>query len=91
MKYSSSFLKQAHRDSIDHEYKIRNSKTCGCFYCKRIYPPEQITEWIDEPAPREKTAVCPFCSIDSVLPDSYPIEDPDFIKEMHYHWFQAGT
>ncbi len=56
-----------------HEKAILESKVCGCFYCLSIFPPNKITEWIEEdkdcPRGVGKTAVCPNCDIDSVLPD----------------------
>ena len=58
---------------------------CGCFYCRNIYNPNEIREWIQD---SELTAACPYCNIDSVIGDAsgYPITK-EFLKEMHKEWF----
>ena len=67
-----------HRDALAYADK------CGCFYCKRIYDPRKITEWVDY----GKTALCPYCGIDAVIPDTekYPLTTA-FLKKMHQKWF----
>ncbi len=61
-----------------HEHEINNSSICGCFYCLKLFPPQEITEWLEEskssPRGPGKTAICPHCGIDSVLPDSIGFE-----------------
>jgi len=37
---------------------------CGCYFCKRIYHPAKIKDWVD----RKRTALCPYCCVDAVLP-----------------------
>lgn len=44
--------------------KLEASEACGCYFCLKIYNPNEIDEWIDD----EQTAICPYCGIDSVLP-----------------------
>lgn len=58
---------------------------CGCFYCLKIFHPNEIIEWIDEPG---KTALCPFCEIDSVIGESsgFPIT-VEFLQQMQQYWF----
>jgi len=57
-----------------HERQVLSSRICGCFNCLATFPPTEITEWISEPesCPRGKgkTALCPRCAIDTVLPDT---------------------
>ena len=55
----------------------------GCFYCKCIYSPSKIKEWIDG----GETALCPKCGIDSVLPGFYGLVSPEFLQSMYYKWF----
>ena len=86
-KYNKKFLQKAHGASIYHEAKIRNSKICGCFYCKRTFDAKEIIEWTDEGAKKDRTAICPYCIIDSVIDDEYPIEDKEFMDQMNKHWF----
>lgn len=67
-------FKSVHKKCGWHEDAILKSKECGCFYCLKIFPPKEITEWIDESKDSTggigKTAICPYCGIDSDLPDS---------------------
>jgi NAD-dependent SIR2 family protein deacetylase len=75
-----------------HEEAILESKKCGCFYCLRIFPPDEIIEWIKEsencPRGPGKTAVCPYCGIDSVLPDIIDYElTKEFLKSMQDKFF----
>ncbi|MBQ8513398.1 MAG: cytoplasmic protein [Clostridia bacterium] len=76
--------KRVHQLSAKHRKFIGDVTLCGCFYCGRIYPGREITEWID----RGTTALCPHCGIDSVLPEGcgYEITD-EFLSEMNRHWF----
>lgn len=69
---------QAHKYSDHHREKLEKDKQCGCFYCLSIFSPKEIDEWIDA----EKTALCPYCSIDSVIGESsgYPITK-EFLKK----------
>jgi len=75
-----------------HEEAIRNSQLCGCFYCMEIFSPSAISEWVEEsedcPRGPGKTAVCPKCGIDAVLPDSVePKLTKELLKEMNQRWF----
>lgn len=67
-------LKAVHDQRGWHEALVRASKVCGCFSCLAIFPVGEIVDWIDEPddCPRGpgRTAECPRCGIDCVLPDA---------------------
>jgi len=67
-------LKKIHSECGWHKKAILRSELCGCFNCLSIFSPLNITEWIEEspscPRGAGKTAMCPKCNIDSVLPDS---------------------
>jgi hypothetical protein len=79
----------AHSHSSNHRDEIKNSLTCGCFYCTSTFAPKEIEEWIDEDDDGiGQTALCPECGIDSVIGDKsgYPITK-DFLSEMKRHWF----
>ncbi|WP_041765502.1 hypothetical protein [[Leptolyngbya] sp. PCC 7376] len=87
--------KQLHLASICHEAEIKNSQICGCFDCLSIFEPQRISEWIDELSNAEgisgRTAVCPICGTDSVLPDSsieVPL-DQALLEGMHQVWCQV--
>jgi hypothetical protein len=89
-------IEAAHRHSIRHRAELEASESCGCFFCLAIFPPAEITEWIDAPrgTPAEleealgQTALCPRCGIDSVIGSAsgYPIT-AEFLRRMEAHWF----
>lgn len=73
-----------HHLSTQHRTAIEASKVCGCFYCLRTFPPTDIREWID----LGRTALCPHCKIDAVLPDAYGFTpSEDLLAAMHERWF----
>ena len=75
----------AHRFSENHKETLLKDKVCGCFYCLKIFSPDQIKEWVEDTS---GTALCPYCCIDSVIGESagYPITI-EFLKKMHKYWF----
>jgi len=46
---------------------IEDAKTCGCYYCCSLLNKEEI-EFMEEKDGRY-TAICPNCTIDSVIDD----------------------
>lgn len=76
--------KEAHRFSSYHRIELEKDSICGCFYCLKIYSPSEINEWWDN----EKTAVCPYCGIDSVIGESsgFPITE-QFLTGMNKKMF----
>lgn len=77
----------AHQLCNSNQEKLKDAQVCGCFYCLRIFDPKEII-WEDE---EDHTAMCPYCGIDSVLPESatLPITKA-FLKKMHEFWFTEG-
>ena len=75
---------EAHELCTCHRDALTYADKCGCFHCKRIYDPRKITEWVDH----GKTALCPYCGIDAVIPDTedYPLTTA-FLKKMYQKWF----
>lgn len=56
-----------------HEAQCKSTRTraaltksgrCGCFYCLAIFDVTRIRAWTDD----DLTAICPHCSVDSVIP-----------------------
>ena len=73
--------------SMENKSLLENSDQCGCFYCQKIYHPSEIKEWCDE----GKTAICPHCGIDSVLPDIGPVNiSSKLLKELNEFYFKNG-
>src|SRR5262249_36707025 len=82
-------LRVAHKKSIRNRAEIERSKECGCFYCRKIFVPDQIVEWVDTDHPHaQQTALCPLCGIDSVIGSASGLEiTARFLREMHTVWF----
>lgn len=83
-KITEKDLDEAHTYSIHNRDKLLKDKTCGCFFCLKIFSPEEITEWIDD----EDTALCPYCTIDSVIGESsgFPLTE-EFLEKMRNIFF----
>ena len=77
---------EAHKLSINNKSIILASERCGCFYCKRLFRPDQIIEWVTDKM--DETAMCPFCHIDSVIPETDEVKlDENLLQEMRDYWF----
>jgi hypothetical protein len=77
---------RAHKHSFKNREEVLRSETCGCFYCRGIFLPNEITHWIDD----DLTAMCPKCDIDSVIGSAsgFPIEKP-LLKVTEERWFSS--
>jgi len=75
---------RAHGHCTRNRSELKDSPLCGCFYCFAIYPPSEISGWVDD----EQTAICARCGIDSVIASAagYPLTE-EFLHLMHHHWF----
>lgn len=86
--YTDDFLDNLHSKCTANHDILNNSNICGCFYCLKIFNPDEIEFWINDPA--GKTALCPYCTIDSVIPESgcgdYEL-NTDLLKKMNKYWF----
>lgn len=78
-------LKKAHKHSSHNRESIEKSKYCCCFFCRETFEPNEIEEWIDDC----ETALCPKCSIDSVIGNysGIPVLNKEFIKRMFIYYF----
>lgn len=76
----------AHKYSTSNQDAISRSASCGCFFCGEIFEKECVTEWIADQ--NGKTAVCPRCGVDSVLPNSVVKLSKEFLEEMYKVWFE---
>jgi len=87
-------LQWTHGLSGWHEEAVRRSTRCGCFYCLSMFASAEVVEWVDEPpaCPRGpgRTAICPKCGIDAVLPDGDQVEvTQELLAAMNQRWFPA--
>jgi hypothetical protein len=83
----SADVTRAHKHSSKHRAEIAASKVCGCFYCLHTFQPSDIERWLTE---GDGTALCPKCTIDSVIGDAsgFPIT-VEFLTAMKTRWFNT--
>jgi hypothetical protein len=76
--------RSAHQHASNHREEIEASARCGCFNCVTVFAPGEIGEWVDE----GKTALCPYCGIDSVIGTSSGVPMTiGFLRCMRNEWF----
>jgi hypothetical protein len=80
-----SELAHYHRLSSNNRTLIEDiALYCRCFHCLcTIDNVHKIEEWIDG----GKTAICPQCGIDSVLPITTLFDIDELVQDMHDHYF----
>lgn len=79
-------------DHREPQNEILSSELCGCFACLQTFSPDQINQWHGEGIEGvEPVALCPECSIDSVIGSSsgFPIEH-SFLEKMKDFWFSPS-
>jgi len=85
--YDEETLEAAHDHSFLNEEALKVSTNAGCFSCGKVFPANIITRWCKE-RQGGRTAVCPHCSIDSVIADSSGLPlTPAFLQAMEERWF----
>lgn len=79
--------REAHKYSFANRKMLEKENRCGCFYCGKIFSPNEIDEWIEDTP--DLTAVCPYCGIDSVIGESigYPLTK-ESLDKMYEVWFK---
>lgn len=78
-------LNVSHKFCASNRQMLSNNEVCGCFYCQKIFKANQIKDWLNE---GEGTALCPYCSIDSVISEASGLKITiEFLKEMNKYWF----
>jgi hypothetical protein len=88
-KHEEKDYYKAHQYCSQHRDQLLKSDLCGCFYCKHIFSPSEILDWVDEDKDGiGQTALCPHCGIDSVIGSKagFPISFV-FLETMHKYWF----
>ena len=90
---AGDYYKRIHSECRHNEMAVQDSWFCGCFYCISTFHPTEVVDWLDEReynpnSTAERTAVCPRCCIDSVLPrkEYYEITD-ELLENMHAIFF----
>lgn len=68
---------RVHEHCRANKKAISKSGRVGCFFCGRIFSAQKVYEWCyplfwfskEERVKENLTAICPHCSIDSILPE----------------------
>ncbi|MCR5090956.1 MAG: cytoplasmic protein [Oscillospiraceae bacterium] len=81
--FTDVYQKMHRARSMNNRGALLDSGRCGCFFCLKLFDPVKITGWL-----REETAVCPYCSVDAVIPESYEYDlDDSLLLAMKEYWF----
>lgn len=81
--FTEKYQKILRARSMNNRGALLDSKECGCFFCLKIFSPAQIQSWLNE-----ETALCPYCNVDAVIPESYDYElDDSLLLAMKEYWF----
>ena len=85
--FSNNDIISAHKFCTNNKDSLQKDKVCGCFYCMKIFSPDEIVSFIED---KSSTAICPYCGIDSVIGESsgYPITN-GFLQQMKEYWFES--
>ena len=83
MGFTEEYQKILRARSMNNRGALLDSRECGCFFCLKMFKPDQIIKWI-----HEETALCPFCGVDAVIPEScdYKLDD-SLLLAMKEFWF----
>ena len=83
-KTESEYQEMLHARSVMNRGACLDSSECGCFFCLHIFKSDMIDRWIDD----ESTAICPYCAVDAVMPqsDDYELDDALLLRMKEY-WF----
>lgn len=69
--------------AMNNRKQIQASETAGCYHCLTVFSAKEVIAFTDE----GKTAVCPKCGHDCVLPSSQNYHlDEKLLKEIHDYW-----
>lgn len=81
---NEDLLEELHTYSSNNFKLIQNSNFCHCFHCLKKFEAKEVMSYIDD----NKTALCPYCDIDAVIPDVIDHQlDGITIREMNEYWF----
>lgn len=68
---------------------VQQSAFVGCLYCMKIFPADEIKDWVEnfDDIDQKECAICPYCSVDSIIPDWKVDLSKVSWKELHTKWF----
>lgn len=69
--------------ALNNKELIETSEKCYCFHCLKEFPSSEIEAFRDD-----KSALCPYCEMKSVIPDNASVEvTEELLKETKDYWF----
>ncbi len=75
-----------HQYSTSNKQSVLSSHKCGCFFCKKIFDSNLISEhYINDK--NGETVICPFCGVDSILPDNKVNLSTELLEDIYKVWF----
>lgn len=77
-----NFVHKAVHLAMKNRKEVKSSNQCGCYYCLSVFPSSKVVEWTDN----NETALCPKCSVDSVVPE---INDVNVLEKIKKYWFRV--
>ena len=87
IELTNQMLEQAYNHSKNNKQEIENSDTCGCFYCRELFIPKEIKNWIKDD--KGDTALCPYCTIDAIIANASGFEvNKKLLEELHKTYFK---
>jgi len=75
-------VKEAAKASFHNREEIKGAEECACYHCLETFPSAEVVEWAD----KDRTAVCPRCGIDAVIPRR--VASDRLLRHMQAYWFK---
>lgn len=75
-----SIITEAPKRALKNREEISKATKCSCYSCFSVFDSKEIKNWTDQ----NRTAICPNCSADTVLPEELNM---DTLKQIKNYWF----
>jgi NAD-dependent SIR2 family protein deacetylase len=79
-------MRRAPLIAFHNKSEIDFCQECGCYHCLKVFPKEEIKKWTDN----SKTALCPHCGVDAVLPNTAYSLTEEVLKPIYEYWFKEN-
>ena len=77
--------------ATDNRDALFKSTECACVYCLKKFNPNEIMDWCNDFGKKENTAICPYCEIDSIIPNHSFQYNDDLLKRWNHQGFGIKT